>query len=62
MSGKGHTIRQASRATALRVEGDKDHNIAPDFIANLDEKCEGKAIKVAETYGAFGVTNTRKSF
>jgi len=46
----------------LRVEGDKDHNMAPDFIANLDEKCEGKAIKVAETYGAIGVTNTRKSF
>jgi len=45
------------------VEGGKEHNVAPDFIANLDEKCEGKAIKVAaETDGTITVTNARTGF
>ena len=45
------------------VEAGKDHNVAPDFIANLDEKCEGKPIKViAGTDGKITVTNTRTGF
>lgn len=45
------------------VEGGKDHNVGPDFIANLDEKCEGKPINVtAEADGTITVSNARTGF
>lgn len=45
------------------VEGGKEHNVAADFIANLDEECEGKSIKVAaEADGTITVTNARTGF
>jgi competence protein ComEC len=41
-------------------ESDRDHNMDPDHIANVKEKCEGKFIKVlAEKDGSFTLTNTR---
>ncbi|MBZ5657161.1 MAG: MBL fold metallo-hydrolase [Acidobacteriia bacterium] len=45
------------------VEGGKEHNVAADFIANPEEKCEGKSIKVAaEADGTITVTNARTGF
>lgn len=45
------------------VEGSKEHNVAADFIANPDEKCEGKSLKVAaEADGTITVTNARTGF
>ena len=45
------------------VEGGKDHNVGPNFIANLDEKCEGKPIDVlADADGTITVTNGRTGF
>jgi competence protein ComEC len=45
------------------IEGGKEHNVAPDFIANLDEKCQGDSIKVmAEADGTMTVTNARTGF
>ena len=45
------------------AESDKDHNVAEERIANVKENCEGKGIKVlAETDGAFTVTNKRNGF
>jgi len=45
------------------VEGGKEHNVAADFIANLEEKCAGKSIKVAaEADGTITVTNARNEF
>lgn len=45
------------------VEGGKDHNVAPDLIANLDEKCEGKSIDVtAAADGTITVLNSRSGF
>jgi competence protein ComEC len=42
------------------VDGGKDHNVADDFIANVDEKSDGHAIKVeAEPDGTFTVVNSR---
>jgi beta-lactamase superfamily II metal-dependent hydrolase len=42
------------------IEGGKEHNVADDKIANLEEKCEGKYIKVtAEGDGSFTVMNAR---
>jgi beta-lactamase superfamily II metal-dependent hydrolase len=42
------------------MEGGKEHNVAEEHIANLDEKCEGKYIKVtAESDGSFTVMNAR---
>jgi competence protein ComEC len=42
---------------------DKAHNVPEMFIANLDEKCEGKYIKVtAEANGTFAVLNSRNNF
>jgi len=39
---------------------DKDHNVAPDHIANVKENCEGKYFKVtAEADGSFALLNTR---
>jgi competence protein ComEC len=41
----------------------KDKNAPEDFIANLEEKCEGKLIKVsAQRDGTFTVTNTRNNY
>ena len=45
------------------MESDKAHNVSEQFIANPDEKCEGKYIKVtAESNGSFTVSNSRNSF
>ena len=45
------------------LDSDKDHNVASDFIANIDEKCEGKPISVAaEANGTMTVTNARTGF
>ncbi len=45
------------------MESDKAHNVSEQFIANPDEKCEGKYIKVtAESNGSFTVWNSRNSF
>ena len=42
------------------MEGGKEHNVADDRIANLEEKCEGKYIKVtADGNGSFTVMNAR---
>ena len=42
------------------VEGGKEHNVAEERIANVDEKCVGKYIEVtAETDGTFTVLNER---
>jgi len=42
---------------------DKAHNVSEMYIANMDEKCEGKYIKVAaETNGTFTVLNSRNNF
>lgn len=42
------------------AESDKDHNVAPERIANVKDNCEGKYIKVsAENNGTFTVTNQR---
>jgi len=41
----------------------KDKNAPVEFIANLEEKCEGKLIKVsAQRDGTFTVTNTRNNY
>lgn len=45
------------------VESGNEHNVAAEFIANPDEKCEGKSIKVAaEADGTITVTNARTGF
>jgi beta-lactamase superfamily II metal-dependent hydrolase len=45
------------------VAGQKEANSPDTFIANLDEKCEGFAIKVAaNSDGSFSVTNTRNKY
>ncbi|HYA25967.1 MAG TPA: MBL fold metallo-hydrolase [Terriglobales bacterium] len=42
------------------VDGGKDHNVADDLIANVDEKSDGHYIKVAaEPDGTFTVSNSR---
>jgi beta-lactamase superfamily II metal-dependent hydrolase len=42
---------------------DKAHNVSEMFIANLEENCEGKYLKVtAETNGTFTVLNSRNNF
>jgi competence protein ComEC len=42
------------------VDGGKDHNVADDLIANVDEKSDGHSIKVeAEPDGTFTVVNSR---
>jgi hypothetical protein len=41
----------------------ENRNVAPDFIANMQEKCEGKSIVVdAQPDGTMTVTNTRTGF
>jgi beta-lactamase superfamily II metal-dependent hydrolase len=45
------------------IEGGHDHNAAEQFIANPEEKCEGRTIKlVANKGGSFTVTNRRNDF
>jgi beta-lactamase superfamily II metal-dependent hydrolase len=45
------------------VSGGKDHNSADPFIANVDENCEGKWIRVdAQKDGAFTLYNSRNKF
>jgi competence protein ComEC len=41
-------------------ESDREHNMDPDHIANVKERCEGRFIKVlADKDGTFTLTNTR---
>jgi beta-lactamase superfamily II metal-dependent hydrolase len=45
------------------LDSNKAHNVQELFIANLDEKCEGKYIKVsADLDGTFTVLNSRNSY
>lgn len=45
------------------VEAGKEHNAPEEFIANPEEKCEGKAVKLtAYSDGSFVFTNTRTGF
>jgi hypothetical protein len=45
------------------VSGGKEHNSADPFIANVDENCEGKWIRVdAQKDGAFKVYNSRNKY
>ena len=45
------------------VKADKQHNAPDSFIANLDEKCEGKWLKLsAHSDGSFTVSNSRNKF
>ncbi len=45
------------------VAGGKANNVADNYIANLDEKCEGKYLKLsAQPDGGFTVTNSRNGF
>ena len=62
------TIRDTRNLTDIwqlhyAMGADKQHNAADTFIANIDEKCEGKWIKVtAEKDGTFTVVNSRNKF
>jgi hypothetical protein len=45
------------------VAGGKDNNATDPFIANPDEKCEGKWIKVSvDKNGNYTVTNSRNKY
>ncbi|HXN22584.1 MAG TPA: MBL fold metallo-hydrolase [Candidatus Dormibacteraeota bacterium] len=45
------------------VEAGKDHNVPEAMIANVDEKCEGKYLKVsAQPNGTFTILNSRNKF
>ena len=45
------------------LDSDKEHNVPEMFIANPDENCEGKYIKVtAEQDGSFTVSNSRNGY
>jgi len=45
------------------VEGGEEHNAPENLVANPEEKCEGRAIKLeADEDGSFTVTNTRNGF
>jgi len=45
------------------LDSDRAHNVPEMFIANLDEKCEGKYIQVtAEPNGTFTVLNSRNNY
>jgi beta-lactamase superfamily II metal-dependent hydrolase len=45
------------------MEAGNESNSQKDFIANLEEQCEGRGIKLsAEPSGAFAVTNLRNGF
>lgn len=45
------------------IDGGKDHNVAPDLIANVNEKCSGESISVtAEANGTITVKNDGNGF
>src|SRR5260370_27692567 len=45
------------------MEGGKEHNVPHTFIANVDEHCEGKDLKLtAESNRSFTVFNSRNKF
>lgn len=45
------------------IPGGEQHNAPEDFIANLEEQCQGYALKLsARTDGSFTVTNARSGF
>lgn len=45
------------------IEGGADHNARDSYIANIDEICEGKSLKLtAEENGSFTVSNLRNKF
>ena len=45
------------------MEGGADHNAPDSFIANVDEICQGKALRLAASEdGSFSVTNTRNNY
>jgi beta-lactamase superfamily II metal-dependent hydrolase len=45
------------------IEGGEDHNVSDSLIANPDENCQGKYIKVtAEADGTFTVMNSRNNY
>jgi len=45
------------------MEGAKEHNVPDTFIANVDEFCEGKYLKLtAEGNGTFTIANARNKF
>ena len=45
------------------VGGGKDHNTADPFIANVDEICQGKWIRItAQKDGAFTLYNSRNKY
>jgi hypothetical protein len=45
------------------LDSDKEHNVAETFIANLQENCESKYIKVAaDPDGSFTVLNSRNGY
>ena len=45
------------------IAGGKDHNAPDTFIANTDESCEGKWIKLSAAQdGSFTVTNSRNNY
>jgi hypothetical protein len=45
------------------IAGGKENNAADSFIANVDEQCEGKYIKLTVMPdGSFSVTNSRNNF
>jgi competence protein ComEC len=45
------------------IAGGKENNVADTFIANIDEQCEGKYIKLSvQPDGTFTVTNSRNNY
>ena len=45
------------------LEGGADHNVRDTSIANVDEACEGKYLKLsAQADGSFTVTNSRNKY
>jgi hypothetical protein len=45
------------------IDAGKDHNSADTFLANVDEQCEGKWLRLtAEKDGAFTVFNSRNKY
>jgi competence protein ComEC len=45
------------------IAGGKENNAPDTFIANLDEKCEGKYIRLTvQLDGTFTVTNSRNNY
>ncbi|MGA3026516.1 MAG: MBL fold metallo-hydrolase [Bryobacteraceae bacterium] len=45
------------------MEGGTDHNAPDPFVANVDEVCQGKALRLAASEdGSFSVTNTRNNY